>query len=356
MLRSASFLALLLAGPAWADCPGGGVAASSVETGGLYKIVGVSSEDGYYDDRAELIGQTGSFEDISVNGECHVGGQFHGADGSSRYFYKIEVVRTDGQAIGLLPAPVGAGLGCRPGAMSYVPPNTRVTILEISPDDAYFSSQSQYLGRSGIAESLAVQEGCFMGGSFMLDPAPGSPTGQSMYFYKATFSQGTGRTTTVAPKLASGEGCPDGAYAGPLWTGTRAKILAVHERDAWGEDVELVGTAGEVQASLNGSGCWLEGGFRGDDGVYRYFYRAAFGEAEPKKRPVIRTADPVNVVREGGRVQIADINFQDGLYGKRDRWIGQECTVVDGDLIDTGAGWLGGHLECPDRTVSFFRI
>ncbi|TNE85105.1 MAG: hypothetical protein EP330_27265 [Deltaproteobacteria bacterium] len=343
---------LAMASAAHAECPSGGVPGTDVREGATYKVVAVSPEDAFYSDRAEIIGQVGEVTERGSSDGCWVGGEVVFTDGSSKYFYRVELAPTGaGGAIGGLTLdPEPTPWGCPPGAVSQVRNGERLQILQIHNEDAYHSSRSQYERKWGRPDGMSISNTpCFFGGSFTLDD------GTSMYFYKASFTRGG--STDTKPKMATGAGCPESSWTGTLWSGQRVKILDVHKDDAWlPEHDEIVGQSGMIETSLEGSGCWLEGAVRTDDGTYRFFHKVAVGEPAEKPIPTLRAASRKNTLPKGTAVQLVDIHYYDGHAHERERLVGKECTVAEEDLVETGSAWLGGHLKCGARTYSFFRV
>ena len=318
-----------------------------MRAGETYKVVAVSPDDAFYADRAAIIGMVGTFTEPGSTDGCFLGGEMVFTDGSSKYFYRVQVAPSSGGAVAM---PEPAPWGCPPGAVSHVREGERIRILHIHNQDAYYNSRGMYEGKWGRPQGMSVSDSpCYFGGSFNMDD------GSSLYFYKASFTRG-GSTDSAKPKLSTEEGCPEGAYAGTLWPGQRVSVLEVHDKDAWtGEAAEIEGQSGEIQVAMEGS-CWLQGAVRTDDGVYRFFHKVAVGEAQPAPEVVLGPASRKRKLPEGASVQIVDIHYFDAHAANRDRLVGKQCSVVEGDLVDTGSGWLGGHLDCGGRTYSFFRV
>ena len=226
--------------------------------GSRVRILDIHSTDAYYSDRGGLIGLVCTLDSASsLNDAGWHGGPAHCDDGSARYFFKAAYEEL-GRAAPTMPA--GA-------ATASVPTGSRVTIAEVSPEDAFFGQRDALVGVScTLAEPSTFKDGFWHGGSAVCDD------GQSYYFYKVAY-----RVAAAAPAVT----VPPNALDYSLPAGTRVVVAAVHPEDAYYSDRgSMLGkrcTVGE-QTTLRDR-YWHAGPMTCDDGSSYYFYKAAYQAA-----------------------------------------------------------------------------
>ena len=174
--------------PPWEPVPdaigsgvGPGVSGSTMAPIGAFhnvSVLDISSEDAYYSDKATIVGKRCvTQEETSFKDGGWHGGSVNCPDGSSYYFYKAALADNGATAGG-----GGRGGGGAPAAgIAYasVPSGTRVKLLEVSSEDAYFSDKATIVGKHGVTEeATSLKDGGWHGGSIRCND------GSSYYFYK----------------------------------------------------------------------------------------------------------------------------------------------------------------------------
>ncbi|MBW1880650.1 MAG: hypothetical protein JRJ84_20020, partial [Deltaproteobacteria bacterium] len=256
-------------------CPSGAYTSGVLPAETKVRVVAVSESDAYHPQRAEIVGKIGKVDRMDptgASGECWYGGQFYGDDGSSYYFYQVAV------------EVIGGGGGCPSGAFSgtEIYGGTRVRILGVSPEDAYYGTRHSIVGKVGRVDGTwsKMGEPCWFSGQFYADD------GSSNYFYQAAVE--------IVSGGALADSCPPGANTATLSEGTRVKILAIHSEDAYHADAARhIGTQGKVSGDLHSNGeCWMGGGLIADDGTEYYFYKAAVEVISYEAVPVAGASCP----------------------------------------------------------------
>ena len=236
-------------------------------TGSVVKILDVASDDAYFSDRSTIMGKTCTLDGASSfkDGEWH-GGSVNCTDGSNYYFYKAayELVTVGGGA-----APVVAD-----GRATYSVPNgSRVKVVDIASDDAYYSDRAAIIGKlCTLSEDSSFKDGSWHGGQVSC------ADGSSYYFYKAAYVvQGLG---AVGGAVGGGGAA---AIAGDrvmhqVRKGIRVRVLDIASDDAYYSDRgSIIGkrcTTDEPSSYKEGG--WQGGQVRCDDGSSYYFYKAAY--------------------------------------------------------------------------------
>ena len=135
------------------DWGGGGLGAfdgrsmSSLPAGERVTILDVSSEDAYYADRYGMIGKSCTTQEYTSfkDGGWH-GGSVRCADGTDYYFYKA-ALRDDGYDTNFGSGSSGYAVPPAGVALSAVPIATRVKIVDLSPEDAYYPDKATIVGK-----------------------------------------------------------------------------------------------------------------------------------------------------------------------------------------------------------------
>jgi hypothetical protein len=164
-----------------------------------------------------------------------------------------------------------------------------------------------------------------------------------------------GRPPATAPACRTS--CPAGAVSGgSIVGGERVKILALHPEDAYCGSTGVVGVTGSVVGELSSiDGCWMAGGFYGDDGSEFYFYKAAVkrvGGGTPPPPPP-REDRHMGSVPAGTVFTIVDVHAEDAYHPSRDLLRGLACTAT-GDLSAMEPGWFAGPVYCADNIEYYF--
>jgi len=163
-----------------------------------------------------------------------------------------------------------------------------------------------------------------------------------------------GKVPTAAPACRTT--CPSGAVSGgAIGGGERVKVLALHPEDAYCGSPGVAGVTGTVTGELSSiEGCWMAGGFQGDDGSEYYFYKAAVkrlsGGAPPPPTHGGRHTGPVPA---GSVFTIVDVHADDAYHPSRELLRGLACTAT-GDLSAMEAGWFAGPVYCADNVEYYF--
>ena len=234
---------------------GTGRATGSLPAGEHVKILDISPEDAYYQDRATVIGLSCTLTDASTdNGDGWQGGAATCDGGTSYYFFKAAY-----QDLGAGTAPVADGR-----IDHQVPAGARVKVIDIATDDAYYSDKASIVGKlCTLSEASSFKEGGWQGGQVSCDD------GVSYYFYKAAYGvAGDGALADSGGRRARKS----------LPKGTRVKVVDVDPEDAYYSD--RAGIIGKT-CSLDEDSSFKDGGWQGGpvhctDGSDYYFYKAAY--------------------------------------------------------------------------------
>jgi hypothetical protein len=150
--------------------------ATPLEAGDRARILEVSSEDAYYDDRDEHVGVTctvGSM--VSAKGGGWYDGDFNDCtNGEEYYYFKVRAEKVGGGGEPAAPAAPSADDGA-----DTVVSGDRVRLLEVSSEDAYYENRDKYEGVVCTAgDSITNNGGGWYGGPFSC------VNGKEPYFYK----------------------------------------------------------------------------------------------------------------------------------------------------------------------------
>lgn len=225
---------------------------SDIPAGSRIRIEEISPEDAYYPG-SEYVG----LDCTAGEGMTHNGAGFHGGPmtcdgGQSFYFYKVAVV-----AIGTS----GSSSSSSGGGRSYaaLSSGTRVTIVEIAADDAYYGDRGSIVGQSCVtADATSYNGDGWHGGSINCD------NGESYYFYKAALSTGGGGGSA---KAGSAQDLGD-----KVKEGVRVRIADIGPGDAFYEDRdEYIGKTCSVSGDLHRNDGLYYGGGLTCEGSFLYF-------------------------------------------------------------------------------------
>jgi len=333
-------LALLVLGT------GGAPPREEVPEGTTLRIWDISREDAWYPHRARLVDTECRVGPgvLRPNGEVWFDGQVTCADGLTYVFYQFtfELHPMAGLADGSCPAGAYAG--------DVLPNGSKVRILGLSDQDAFFDVRDSVIGLEGTVDGdLHPQRGigdCWFGGGFV------ATNGDDYYFYEVAVA-----LDSLAPAIGVGlpPECAPGVFTGPgIEDGRRVKIVDIHPDDAYFDTrYSLIGVAGTVSGDLhNNGGCWYGGGFVADDGTDFYFYRAS---VVPVGGAVQTSGDRYfgSVVAAGTTLTIVDLHPDDAYFGNHADIIGKTCTATGQmDAMDTG--WFAGPVTCADGSEYYF--
>ena len=329
-----------------------GRATFAVPSGHQVRITDVSTEDAYYADRAAIIGQICVTDGASsYNGDGWQGGSVKDCgNGSTYYFYKAAYVD-----LGAAPAAaVVPGVAAAPGIAATVslPNGSRVKILDIHSEDAYYADRASMIGvLCTLGEDSSLKDVMWHGGSVSCD------NGGSYYFYKASYeAQAAAAVTPSAPSAA-----PSGVATYVVPSGSRVKIADIHSEDAYySTRSSVIGktcTLDEDSSFKDGS--W-HGGPAHCGGESYYFYKAAYtvlgdgGGGSATAAPAAAGGRQIKrSIREGRRFKISDISTEDAYYNDRSGIIGKVCTAQEQSTFRE-PNWHGGSVSCDDGSTYYF--
>jgi hypothetical protein len=216
--------------------------ATTIPAGKSVVIVDISEEDAYFNEKDALVGKTGKVKGelkTSSAGKGWYGGEV-AMDGGlgTKYFYAV-AISTDG-------APASGAATSKTIAdratSSSIPKGTSVVVVDISPEDSYYSNKDLLIGKTGkISEGLTISgegKGWFSG-EVILDGAG------SKYFYAvavAVEGEAAGRTDGNNNEKETAATIPEGSTV---------MILSVSPEDAYYDDRETIeGKIGKVIETL----------------------------------------------------------------------------------------------------------
>jgi hypothetical protein len=247
-------------------------------------------------------------------------------NGESYYFYKVELT--------LASRASGAGGATAQDLGDNVSAGTTVTVVDLNPDDAFYSDRASIVGQVCTVEGdLHRNDNLWYGGGLSC------PDG-SKYFYKVAVARGG-----AAPRAASASA----AVSGSLPKGTRVTITDVSPEDAYYSDRSgIIGKSCTTDdATSDNGGGWSGGPISCDDGSSYYFYKAALSAGGGYAAAPSGSAgqDLGASVKDGTKVRITDLGSSDLYYDTREAFIGKPCTV-SGDLLRNDGLFYAGGLTC----------
>ncbi|MBM4389892.1 MAG: hypothetical protein FJ090_02110 [Deltaproteobacteria bacterium] len=160
--------------PAGPSTPAGAIDRALV-VGEPVTILAVHPEDAFYNDRAAIVGKTCYPTDAMTlyDGGWH-GGPLACWDGATYYFYKA--------AMGADPSHVPVDPAMLGGGVDVIQHGTRVKILDVSPEDAFYDDRKKLVGKSCQVDGDLHQQdmaGIWYGGGVLCKK-------DSYYFYKVS--------------------------------------------------------------------------------------------------------------------------------------------------------------------------
>jgi hypothetical protein len=340
--------------------PSGGAGAAdgramfALPSGEQVRITDLSTEDAFYGDRSSIIGQICVTDGASTyNGDGWQGGAVKDCgNGSTYYFYKAAYVDLGPAPTPSVPAAslVPAIPGLR--ATRSLPSGTRVKILDIHSEDAYYPDRSTMLGKvCTLGEDSSFKDGEWHGGSISCDD------GSSYYFYKAAYEeQAAAARPTPTPGATLG-----GVATYVVPAGTTVRIADIHSEDAYYSTRS--GVIGKV-CTLDEDSSFKDGQWHGGPahcgGESYYFYKAAYtvvgggGGGKAAASPEALSGRRIKrSIRSGRRFKIADIASEDAYYADRGGMIGKTCTASEQSTFREPQ-WHGGAVTCDDGSSYYF--
>lgn len=127
---------------------------SSIPSGSKFQILDISPDDSYYSNRAEIIGKTGkTISSLDLDNEGYTSGSIKTDDGKSYYFFKVKLGKIAN----------GRSLANSSFITGVLNEGAKVYLVDISPEDAYYSDLSKYLGKKGTVSkgSMTMKEDGF---------------------------------------------------------------------------------------------------------------------------------------------------------------------------------------------------
>lgn len=151
---------------------------ADINEGDKVEVTAVSPEDSYYEDRDEYVGKTGvAGNDLDYNEEDGgYGGSVKLDNGSSPYFYLVKLKKIGDSNSTSSKTSTSSSTS---SDASSIAKGTRVQVVDLDPDDSYYSSKNKYVRKVGkVADGLSSQgNGCYSGKIVFDD-------GTDAYFYK----------------------------------------------------------------------------------------------------------------------------------------------------------------------------
>lgn len=213
---------------------------------------------------------------------------------------------------------------------------TPFEIVALHREDAYYRSDRKTIpGVACVAdEALTLNDPAgYYGGPATCDDG-------SRYFFMVAL-----RVTGAPVALPEPEsGAEPIAEAGATASAQPFVVTAIDPEDAYfSASADLIGqvcVSGAEGLHANAPG-WYGGSARCQDGVERYFYKAA----------IETTFAPI---ADGAAFKIVDVHAADAYADTRDALVGRDC-VANGALSPTD-GWYSGAATCGADTFVFFKI
>ncbi len=345
--------------PGLSTPPADGRAMFAVAAGHQVRVSEISSEDAYYADRASIEGQICVTDGASTyNGDGWQGGSVKDCgNGSTYYFYKAAYV--DLGAAPAVAVPTGSLVPAIPGlrATRALPNGTRVKVLDIHADDAYYSDRSTMLGKlCTLTEESSFKDAEWHGGGVSCDD------GSTYYFYKAAYEEQVAAARPAGGGGAAAAAGVAGVATYPVPSGSRVKIADIHSEDAYystrSSIIGKICTLDEESSFKDGS--W-HGGPAHCGGESYYFYKAAYtvlgsGGGAAAVAPDAGALPGRHIkrsIRAGRRFKIADIATDDAYYADRATMIGKICTAGEQSTF-RDPEWHGGQVSCDDGSSYYF--
>jgi hypothetical protein len=146
----------------------------NIKEGDNIKIIAVSPEDSYYDDRDEYEGKLGvAGDDLEYDSESGgYGGSVKLDDGSTPYFYLVKLIKIKSVSSTVKTSSTTS-------SSSTIAEGKRILVTDLSSEDSFYSEKSKYIRKKGkVAEGLNEQSKGYYSGKILFDD------GTDAYFYK----------------------------------------------------------------------------------------------------------------------------------------------------------------------------
>ncbi len=281
-------------------------------------ITDVSSADAYYADRKGIIGKSCTASDNLPwsDGKFYSGG-VSCDDGSTYYFYQFSF-----DVLYAAPETTAAALG-------PIANGTAVTILDISPEDAYYPDMASIVGKSCTATAdLSWSDANYYSG-------PVSCTdGSSYYFYQAAFEVG--------------------ASSGIISSGTAFTIADVSPEDAYYADrASIIGKSCYADGDLYVSeGSWYTGQVQCTDNTSYYFYQVATSVSGGAASASVAGTGALTIA-QGTDFKITGLSPEDAYYSDMSTIVGKSCHAAAEMTLSDGR-WYSGSVACTDGSTYYF--
>jgi len=248
-------------------------------------------------------------------------------------------------------------------AQSSYPVGTRVVITNLSPEDSYFESSEDYIGKTGVVieeELSPSSEGDgWYGGSIDLDDSNENP-----YFYAVAVEL---ETSGATGKTSTSRNTGNTATVSTIPKGTRVIIADINTEDSYFSTKEdYLGKGGVVkEEKLTTSGIgegWYSGSIDLDNSEDSpYFYAVALeietkGSSSIKNEPIKSSGEKATAasIPVGTKVVITELSTEDSYYSDKEDYLGKSG-VVSGSSLSTsaeGEGWYSGKIDLDDSENS----
>ena len=317
--------------------------AAPLLAGQRVKVLGISSLDPLYPERAAIIGKEGYVTTtMALYNTCYWEGKFTADDGTFYSFYEAQFkdLGKSTSAACLKDASTAKSLAG----------GHKVKIVEVGPADLAYADREKWKGKIGfVSGDLLNMGGCWFDGGFTVEG------GVYTYFNQIQVQE-------IAPPPPVPACAADASKAGTFVEGLKVTVLEIAPSDPYyGERAKWVGQSGKVTLSLlNNGACWYGGEITFDSGEIRYFSNVQVKETSTTTTPKgsgnlskLKAYTGASIAL-GTSVTILDVSSSDIFYGSRDTIIGKICKVGDAAMLSAGSGWFSGQLYCTDGTSYAF--
>ncbi len=298
-----------------------------VAAGTLFTVKDISTADGYYAQKAALVGKecTASGQLTVTPGTTWYGGPAN-CSGATYYFYQVAIDKK---------ATFGSA------TTSTMLPGTTFVVKDIASDDAYATTRSTIVGVTCTAGSqMSRTDGAWWAG-------PAKCGEKDYYFYKVAFD-----VTGAAPIT----GGLSSAAVNALPPGSVFVVRDVHPEDAYSSNkAAIVGASCIAGADMyRTEGQWWAGSAT-CIGTSYYFYKMAFDLSSVGATPASTwgSATAPASLFPPTQVVIRDIGTDDIYAAQRALLVGQTCTVA-AELHRNDAEWYGGDVNCANGAYYYF--
>ncbi len=152
---------------------------ATIKSGDKVKVTAVSPEDSYYDSKEKYIGQEGvASSDVKFKGEDNgYSGTVKLNNGSSPFFYLVKLKKITSFSKSTS-ANSSTSKNTSEASSGTMKKGTKVMVMEVGPNDSYYSSKSNYLRKKGtVVDGLTNQGDGYYSGKILFDD------GTDAYFF-----------------------------------------------------------------------------------------------------------------------------------------------------------------------------